>query len=56
MISGERINAIVASVLTQLEMLMQSVRELNERGSTGFTEKNVTSNRRGNCVNVPTVV
>ena len=40
-----KIKAIVAPLSTQLEMLIQSVRELSERSSTRFTEGNVASER-----------
>ena len=40
-----KINAIVAPISIQLEMLIQSVREINERSSTRSTEENVTSDR-----------
>ena len=40
-----RINAIVAPLATQIETLIQSVRELNEKSSNGSTEGNVASER-----------
>ena len=40
-----RINAIVAPLATQLETLIQSVKELSERSSNRLTEDNVTSER-----------
>ena len=41
-----RINAIVTLLSTQLEMLIiQSVRELNERNSCRSTEENVASDQ-----------
>ena len=42
---GRKMNVIVAPLSTQLEALIQSVRELNERNSTRWTEGNVTSER-----------
>ena len=48
MISSEiekMLNAIVAPLSTQLEMLIQSVTELSERSLTLSTEGNVTSDR-----------
>ena len=38
-----RINAIVASLTTQLETLFQSVKELSEKCSNRSTERNVAS-------------
>ena len=40
-----RINAIIAPLFTQLEMLSQSMRELSERSSTRSIEENVASER-----------
>ena len=40
-----RINAIIATSSTQLEMLIQSVRELRERNSNHSTEGNLSSKR-----------
>ena len=39
----KKINGIVASLFTDLEALVQSMRELNEKISIGSTEKNVAS-------------
>ena len=40
-----RLNAIVTPLSTHSELLIQSVRELNQRSSTRSTEWNLTSDR-----------
>ena len=50
-----KINAVVAPLATQLEALMQSVRELSERSSNrSTTEGNVLSEESRYRVNIPT--
>ena len=51
-------NALVAPLSTQLKTLIQSVRELSERSSNRWTEKNVASKESGSSCqrsNIPTV-